>query len=172
MSFRENWFREQKNASLNGNVSFGVNLRVQKWFGWFLNEGDGRKEEEKEGVPNLPTSAPSNQESPTLPTDSGSETAPAPTPITDDLSAQLRENNIDETQIQELEENRGDWIERDKSELSSVGAKTGDSGTQAGTVSEVKDGILHRILKSFTVNTTQTSPLLNRIGNLHLAYQC
>ena len=31
MSFRENWFREQKNASLNGNVSFGVNLRVQKW---------------------------------------------------------------------------------------------------------------------------------------------
>ena len=153
MSFRENWFREQKNASLNGNVSFGVNLRVQKWFGWFLNAGDGRKEEEKEGVPNLPTSEPSNQESPTLPTDSGSETAPAPTPITDDLSAQLRENNIDETQIQELEENRGDWIERDKSELSSVGAKTGDSGTQAGTVSEVKDGILHRILKSFTVNT-------------------
>ena len=37
MSFRENWFREQKNASLNGNVSLGVNLRVQRWFGWFLN---------------------------------------------------------------------------------------------------------------------------------------
>ena len=153
MSFRENWFREQKNASLNGNVSFGVNLRVQKWFGWFLNEGDGRQEEGTDGTPTLPTSEPSTQESSTLPKDSGLETPPASTPITDDLSAELRENGIDETQIQELEENRGDWIERDKSELSSVGAKTGDSGTQAGTVSAVKDGILHRILKSFTVNT-------------------
>ena len=37
MSFRENWFREQKNASLNGNVSLGMNFRVQKWFGWLLN---------------------------------------------------------------------------------------------------------------------------------------
>ena len=125
LSFRENWFREQKNASLNGNISFGVNLRIQKWFGWFLREGDGRKD----GVPNLPTSQPSTQEADgrkeegkdgvaSLPMGSpagGNTQAKTPAPTTDDYTEQLRENGIDETQIQELEENRGDWIERDKS---------------------------------------------------------
>ena len=173
MSFRENWFREQKNASLNGNVSFGVNLRIQKWFGWFLEKGEGRKEEGTDGVPNLPGN-------------SGVETPSTLAPTTDDRSEQLRENGIDETQIQELEENRGDWIERDKnSHQSSVNSRqlkdnlvesessltdTPDSPTQYGRgnraptqksvgESELKtnnakpDGILHRMLKSFTVST-------------------
>ena len=48
-------------------------------------------------------------------------------------SERLRENGIDETQIQELEENRGDWIERDKSESLPTGTETGSSRTQAGT---------------------------------------
>ena len=81
MSFRENWFREQKNASLNGNISFGVNLRVQKWFGWFLTEKkeeleegtDGKQEEGKVGDPNLPTLQPSTQESSTAPTGARAE---------------------------------------------------------------------------------------------------
>ncbi len=142
MSFRENWFREQKNASLNGNVSLGMNLRVQKWFGWFLNPEktdkgtEGRKEGGmEEGASNLP-SATGNQQ-----------------PKTDDSSTetieQLRENGIDEAQIQELEEDRGDWIERDKGE---IGNSVGASPTR--DISQVaQDGILHRILKSFTIST-------------------
>ena len=156
MSFRENWFREQKNASLNGNVSFGVNLRVQKWFGWFLKEGNGSMEEGKDGAPNLPISEPSTQESSTLPT--GSKAEPAPT--TDDYTEQLRENGIDETQIQELEENRGDWIERDKNghQSSANGSQLRDNPIEpepslTDNRQLKQDGILHRILKSFTVST-------------------
>ena len=137
MSFRENWFREQKNASLNGNVSFGVNLRVQKWFGWFL------KEKTPENQPQAGTVSPPESSS-IEPLTEGKGT---------EISERLRANGIDETQIQELEENRGDWIERDKGELSSVDTELGNTGTQEESVSEVKDGILHRILKSFTVNT-------------------
>ncbi|MYA98715.1 hypothetical protein F4X90_03390 [Candidatus Poribacteria bacterium] len=142
MSFRENWFREQKNASLNGNVSLGMNLRVQKWFGWFLSP-------EKTPNPENPTDGPqdstspssvggvSNPDSLSLPSNEGNP----------EIIEQLRENGIDETQIQELEENRGDWIERDKGETgNSVGASsTRDQAAQ--------DGILHRILKSFTIST-------------------
>ena len=141
MSFRENWFSEQKNASLQGNVSLGMNLRVQKWFGWFLN-GKTPKTENNPNESQDGTALPSESTSiESLTGDKGTE-----------IIEQLRENGIDETQIQEIEENRGDWIERDKSELSSAGA-TGNIGTQKGAGPKVQDGILHRLLKSFTVNT-------------------
>ena len=165
MSFRENWFREQKNASLNGNVSFGVNLRVQKWFGWFLREGDERKEEGKDGVGSLPTGSRAG----------GNTQAKTPTPTTDDYTEQLRENGIDETQIQELEENRGDWIERDKIAVSNQqnsDQRSAISNQQEGAISpetslltteseaqrstltaDRSEGILSRTLKSFTVST-------------------
>ena len=156
MSFRENWFSEQKNASLNGNVSLGMNLRIQKWFGWLLENGTGRQEERMDGVPNLPRSQPSTPETSTLPTES-EETELAPT--TDDYNEQLRENGIDETQIQELEENRGDWIERDKTAVSNEKKDSGLSGNisaesqQPIANSQQQDGILNRVLKSFTVST-------------------
>ena len=132
MSFRENWFREQKNASLNGNVSLGMNLRVQKWFGWFLNP-----EKTDRGMEEEVSSLPSPNNNPKLKTDDSSG----------ETIEQLRENGIDEAQIQELEENRGDWIERDKGEIGSSIAvsATGDQAAQ--------DGILHRLLKSFTIST-------------------
>ena len=142
LSFRENWFREQKNASLNGNVSLGVNLRIQKWFGWFLNEKTPETENNSNG----------SQDGTTPPSESNSSAQLKDSEGTE-ITEQLRENGIDETQIQELEENRGDWIERDKGELPSTGTETGNIGTQEGTVPQVKDGILHRILKSFTVST-------------------
>ena len=157
MSFRENWFSEQKNASLNGNVSLGMNLRIQKWFGWLLGNGNGKQEEKMDGVSNLPRSQPSTPETSTLPTESG-ETELAPT--TDDYNEQLRENGIDETQIQELEENRGDWIERDKTAVSNQKKDSGLSGNISAesqqpmvSNSQQQDGILNRVLKSFTVST-------------------
>ena len=114
----------------------GMNLRVQKWFGWFLNP------EKAESQPSAVKEA-SDGTNP-LSTDNQQ-------PKTDDTSTetieQLRENGIDEAQIQELEENRGDWIERDKGEIgNSVGASS--PRDQAA-----EDGILHRILKSFTIST-------------------
>ena len=146
MSFRENWFREQKNASLNGNVSLGMNLRVQKWFGWFLNPEKTPETSNPSPVANGGLPSP-NRNGYTEPEFS------LPQPKTNDSSTetieQLRESGIDEAQIQELEENRGDWIERDKGEIGKgVGASSTRDVSQAA-----QDGILHRILKSFTIST-------------------
>lgn len=113
-----------------------MNLRVQKWFGWFLNP---------EKTERQPSAVKEEADGTTPPSTDNQQ------PKTDDASTetieQLRENGIDEAQIQELEENRGDWIERDKGEIgNSVGvSSTGDQAAQ--------DGILHRILKSFTIST-------------------
>jgi len=72
----------------------------------------------------------------------------------------LRENGFDEAQIQELEENRGDWINRDKGELERQQKpkmqKTGGSQQPIGAEQPspaAQEGILHRILKTFTINT-------------------
>ena len=133
LSFRENWFSEEKNASLNGNVSFGMNLRVQKWFGWLLNK-EPPKPEPENARPPLPPEEPFTSTEGT------------------DISEQLRENGIDETQIQEIEENRGDWIERDK-----AGEAPGDTlGRQGGAPPKAQEGILHRVLTSFSINTNAT----------------
>ena len=135
MSFRENWFSEQKNASLNGNVSLGMNLRVEKWFAWLLR----KKTPETQNPPNGPQdgTSPSLEK---IPTESalGAEGT--------EMSEQLRESGIDETQIQELEEKRGDWIERDKGEIPGADAIS-------SPVSQEPDGVLNRMLKSFTVST-------------------
>ena len=131
MSFRENWFSEEKNASLNGNVSLGMNLRIEKWFGWLLN------------------SEPQTANSEPRIADSEPQTANSEPRIAD--SERLRESGIDETQIQELEEKRGDWIERDKT----VDGEPRTANSEPPTVSnsQQQDGILNRILKSFTVST-------------------
>ena len=137
MSFRENWFREQKNASLNGNVSLGMNLSVQKWFGWFLKT-------DKPPETQTPVDGPQNGTPPSLEIED-----PPESPQSNDATKiveQLRENGIDETQIQELEEDRGDWIERDKGEVE-------NGEVQATVTPVVQEGILHRVLKSFTIST-------------------
>jgi len=130
MNFRENWFREEKNASLNGNISLGVNLRVQKWFNWFL-EPQKTPESTNRQQPSVPVKGQNGLQQPTA----------------DSEIERLRADGIDETQIQALEENRGDWIERDKSE---VGTPVVGAGSPRPAV---QDSILHRILKSFTVST-------------------
>ena len=167
MSFRENWFSEEKNASLNGNVSLGMNLRLEKWFGWLLN---GSQPAAVSGQ----QSAGGNQQSVDRTTGENAVPATKALPITDDrqpttLTEELRESGIDETQIQELEEKRGDWIERDKMAVGSQQA-AGDQEQSVETESDNtqlphaesreprannqnRDGILNRILKSFTVST-------------------
>ena len=150
MSFRENWFSEEKNASLNGNVSLGMNLRLEKWFGWLLN---GSQQAAGSGQP---SGDPATEENAVPDTKA--------LPITDNrqsttITEQLRESGIDETQIQELEEKRGDWIERDKTAVSGQQLAVGQEQsveTESRTPSaesQNQAGILNRILKSFTVST-------------------
>ena len=136
MSFRENWFSEQKNASLNGNVSLGMNLRVEKWFGWLLN---GK-------TPNSDQSPVNSDQLKNDPDKPDSSLTVNRQLKTEDPIEQLREEGIDEAQIQELEENRGDWIERDKGDMPPTDAISSPT-------SQVQDGILGRTVKSFTVST-------------------
>ena len=160
LSFRENWFSQQKNASLNGNISLGINLRIQKWFGWLLPEENGQKENEQST-----TSIAGYAET-------GSSTnQPLRTPRE---QQKMREEGIDEAQIQELEENRGDWIERDKPNRReppvSNSSTTGDisnrqrrlrmtkkdviePSTHAERLANYEETLFHRILKTFTVST-------------------
>ncbi len=135
VSFRENWFSQQKNASLNGNVSLGVNIRIQKWFTWLLTEEKKREQVDERKATGQPT--------------------------TDNQIQQLREKGIDEAQIQEIEENRSDWITRDKAELAQQLSPPTDNGGTIGQRAQQpptpsQEGILHRILKSFTLNTNAT----------------
>jgi len=142
MSFRENWFSEEKNASLNGNVSLGMNLRIEKWFGWLLNGSQ--------------QSAIGNQQSADRVPGENAVSATKELPITDNqqpttLTEQLREDGIDETQIQEFEEKRGDWIERDKTAEGEPRIANSEPPTVSN--SQQQDGLLNRMLKSFTVST-------------------
>ena len=45
VSFRENWWGGQKDASLNANIRLGVNIRPKAWFGYGKTEGGRRKAE-------------------------------------------------------------------------------------------------------------------------------
>ncbi len=125
VNFRENWFTEKKDASLNGNVSVGLNLRIQKWFGWLLP----KTKPATQGV-NVGNKPPMEK------TDTQTEL--------DETLQQLRETGIDESEIQEFLENQDDWINRDKSEMATA---------QKNTPTAVKEGFLHRIINTFTINT-------------------
>ncbi len=136
LSFRENWFSEDKNASLNGNVSLGMNLRIQKWFGWLLPE-------------ETPQTEPRNGQGGQRRRGTGTT-----------FPERLREEGIDETQIQELEENRGDWIERDKPDSRDISDKPNsrelpDSNGEGALPQAARrqETLFHRVLKTFTVST-------------------
>ncbi len=134
MSFRENWFTSQKDASLNGNVSLGLNLRIQKWFGWLLADKKPKTEEVKEDKDATMDK-------------SGKET------LSEQMIKQLRENGIDETQIQKLVEEQSDWISRDKAEVDQKQVSNTNVLNPLATQQPKKEGFLHRIINTFTINT-------------------
>ena len=127
-SFRENWFTTQKDASLNGNINFGLNLRIQKWFGWIFKSKEPEKEATQNGT-EKPIDTPENQ----VPSQQ--------------LLEQLRESSIDEAQIQELAEEQSDWINRDKAEI--------DQSQQTDLAAQQKqEGLIQRIINTFSINTS------------------
>ena len=135
VSFRENWFTEKKDASLNGNVSLGLNLRIQKWFGWIFAEEKPEAEA---------TQAEKNGKL---------EKLDGQTPVDPQLE-KLRENGIDETQIQKLVEDQDDWINRDKAEMEQK-QRPNPIGTGTLAPQQPKqEGLLLRIINTFTINTS------------------
>lgn len=124
VGFRENWFSTQKDASLNGNVSVGVNLRIQKWFSWLLPSQETNQEIKSENNSGI------EEKSTTKTTNTNVE--------------QLREKGIDEGQIQKVMEEQGDWISNDKIEMPSG---------QMSRTTQVKDGFLYRIINTFSIST-------------------
>ena len=128
-SFRENWFTSQKDASLDGNVSVGLNLRIQKWFSWLLPKP--KTEPQMQGVPQADG-------------EKGGKSSEQSTSSTTIPVEELRKSNINESQIQEVIEEQGDWISRDKADIS-----TG----QGLPVTQVKEGVLGRIINTFSIST-------------------
>ena len=132
IGFRENWYTEKKDASLNGNVSLGLNLRIQKWFGWIFAE----KKPEVEA-----TQAEEN------------EKFDAQTPVDQQLE-KLRKNGIDETQIQKLVEDQNDWINRDKAEMEQKQRSSTVTPRTLAPQQPKQEGLLLRIINTFTINTS------------------
>ena len=136
VSFRENWFTEQKDASLNGNVNFGLNLRIQKWLGWILPKNPEKKAQ--------PTSNNGARNKLNGQADKVEVMDPDTQTQLDATLQQLRDRNVDEAEIQEFLENQNDWINRDKAEMTTA---------ENTATASVKEGMLHRIINTFTINT-------------------
>ena len=136
VSFRENWFTTQKDASINGNVNLGLNFRIQKWFGWLF-----KKEE-----PIIET-----KETDTVNTTEGTNTQEPKK----QLIEQLRDNDIDEAQIQKISEDQSDWINRDKAEMDQkqVTNNTNVQG-QLAAQQPKPEGFVQRIINTLTINTS------------------
>ncbi len=137
VSFRENWFNVKKDASLQGNINLGLNLRIQKWFGWLFNKEKPETETIEE-----------NQ-------DGTIEKPDQQTPIEQRLE-KLRDNGVDETQIQKIVEDQNDWINRDKAEMEQK-QRSGPVTTGSLATQQPKpEGFLQRIINTFTINTNAT----------------
>lgn len=135
VSFRENWFNVKKDASLNGNVSLGLNLRIQKWFGWIFAEKK----------PEVETTE--------IEENGKIEKLGGQTPIEQQLE-KFRDNGVDETQIQKIVEDQNDWINRDKAEMEQ---KQHSNAIESGSLAPQQpkqEGFLLRIINTFTINTS------------------
>ncbi len=136
VNFRENWFTEKKDASLNGNVSLGLNLRIQKWFGWIFAEKKPKTVE-----------ATQTEENGKL------EKIDGQTPVDQQLE-KFRENGIDETRIQKLVEDQNNWINRDKAEIEQKQRSRTVTPRPLAPQQPKQEGLLLRIINTFTINTS------------------
>ena len=149
VSLRENWFSSQKDISINGNIGFGVNIRPHVWFGWLLRKPEETLESKLEEPGSV--DKPENKleaESPPKPSD------------TDSFDEQVemeerRQQRLDRMErmgvaperLQDLEDERGDWISRDKAELERKMRERRGKKKDAG------QGVWRKTLQSFALNT-------------------
>ena len=146
---RENWFSQQKDISINANIGFGVNIRPHVWFGWLLHkpeeEPEAKSEEpgsvgKPEGDPQ--TDSPQNSSEP----DSFDEQVEMEERRQQRLD-RMERMGVDADRIQELEDERGDWISRDNAELERKLRE------RRGKKKDVGLGVWRKSLKSFALNT-------------------
>ena len=149
VSLRENWFSKQKDISINANIGFGVNIRPHVWFGWLLR----KPEEEPEAKPEALESAGKPEDE----SQTKSARAPSEADAFDDQVEmeerrqqrldRMERMGVDAERVQELEDERGDWISRDKAELERKLRERRGKKKDAGT------GVWRKSLQSFALNT-------------------
>ncbi len=128
-SFNEDWFRDEKDASMTTDLGFGINVAFKSWFA-------GRKDKKR---------------SETDTTDSSEEEIDYSEEEIEyneeDMDAVLDEESLREMIDGRMQEDRGNWIGQDKDELKRAMEKRGKSDGKA------KKGILRRSLETFSFNT-------------------
>ena len=136
ISLRENWFRDQKDASIRANIRFGLSLRPGVWFGWLFREPEETEEDadSSEGVP-----------------DSFEEELKLEEKRQRDRE-RLERMGIDEQMIEEAESQKGDWINRDKAELDRKLKERRRKKEAAQAGRGRKGGIVRRSVDSLAMN--------------------
>ncbi len=227
-SFRENWWSGQKDASINANVSLGLNLRAKEWFQRKAKKVERKDESQYSEVkpPNeqgTPVDAEKEESDKTkeLLEDTkgqGSERSPSrsepepgekteqksdklnpvqpeqedstPQPQSDErrnkletikdivgsdsFEEALRESELEERElerlkrfgvseeeIEEMQDSRSDWINRDKAELDRKIREREARGEEVQ-----KAGILRRSIESFSVNVDTSFDIRNYLRRL------
>ena len=158
VSFRENWFGDKKDASINANVSLGLNIRPRAWFGWLFREpepetpaeadGEGIDEEGGEGKKGSKEGSKEGGEAKSKPSaefDSFEEEMRLEERRQRELE-RLEHRGIDQDMIEEVESQRGDWISRDKAELERKLRKRQSQREKGET------GLFRRSIESFGLN--------------------
>ena len=133
ISFREDWFHDQKNARINANIRFGLSMRPRVWFGWLFRETPIGKIEEIEDDESQET------------IDSFEEEIQLEEKRQRELE-RLERMDVDMEMIEEAESQRGDWISRDKAELErKLKERQGKQGNG-------QFGLLRRSMESLALN--------------------
>ncbi|MCH8294149.1 hypothetical protein IH992_23965 [Candidatus Poribacteria bacterium] len=137
ISLRENWFRDQKDASINANIQFGLGIRPKAWFGWLFKEKEKIGEMAKQG----------NQSGTAGEFDAFEEELQMEEKRQRELE-RLERMGIDEERIREFEDEQGDWISRDRAELErKMRERQGKKGKEQA-------GLIQRSIESLSLNGT------------------
>ena len=123
VSLNENWFGDRKDARISANVSLGLNVRPRAWFGWLFREPEPEtspEEESEQETAKTGEEVNKDKDSPTSKPPSDFDSFDEETRLEEkrqrDLD-RLERMGIDSETIQDAEDQRGDWIRRDKAEL-------------------------------------------------------
>lgn len=156
VSLRENWFRDQKNASISANIQLGLSIRLNKWLGWmFRDPPELEIEEPSESEGTGTESEGTETEQPTSPSPPKKQTPDAPDAFEEELEMEERRQRqlerlermgIDGEALDKMEDERGDWISRDRAELERKLKE------REGKDDKAQHGILRRSVDSLSMN--------------------
>jgi len=123
-SFSEDWFRDEKDATLTTDFGFGINFTLKSWF-------SERKRESSSKSDTGDT------------TDTGEEVIDY---NEEDMDNSMNQEDLREMMEERMQEDRGNWIEQDKDALKKKMEEKGKSKNEADK------GILRRSLETFSFN--------------------